>query len=244
MKLNRIKLTKYTSGLFLMLGIFACGQKEVNNKPIADNRVDTAFVAHVNFDIMDTFPNGDTFYVYVESPDLDATDSKEIMLYLNRYKSGESSVIDSIKIKEFLSSPLSDNPSREWMDTFFTLNDTTKAYAHILSACNISTEEHMCNTYFDLIAVSPNTIQLVLSDDKEFCSCKNYMLDNEDSEGIKRTYQTTETVTNGYNDILVTEELWHEKWEAQEYGNRQKADSSTSTNSYVLRYNNGKYEKD
>ena len=197
-------------------------------------RIDT-----LQYSILDTLQNGEILYIKESVHAEEGQSNDTATLYLYNYNNGISNLIDSITIEGFNLSPLSRYPSSQWLDTCYILNDTIRAYVHEVNASNYSNEYHMSESRIDFIAVSPNSIRHILSDDLYFWSCRNYMSAHEECEGTNCTFKTADTKTNGYFDIIVTENGWHENVKDGE-----RIGGSGKKTSYRMKYKDGKYEKE
>ncbi len=242
--------------IILSISLFACKENKsvhINLNPIQTDSIKNEIKADsgpnkttnildtLQYCILDTLPSGDVFYIRTASTDLEANPYNDTTtLFLYNLKNGE--LIDTIIIEGFYSIGLSSHPDCEWLDTCFILNDTTKAYAHTVLGSNPSHEIHIMKKTIDLIAVSPHSLQHVLSDNLLIQTCNRYNSDIENCEGSNKSFKTDFTETNGYYDIIVTNKTWNHKWEMKDDG--EVLDSSSTVNSYLLKYENGKYEKE
>lgn len=240
----------------LSIGLFACtGNKSVHinlnsiqteSKP-NEAKADSApkktvdILDTLQYCIMDTLPSGEIFYIRTTSTDTEANPYNDTTtLFLYNLKNGE--LIDTIIIEGFYSIGLSSHPECEWIDTCYILNDTSKAYAHTVYGGNPSQEIHIMQKKIDLIAVTPHSLQHILSDNLFHETCNNYNSDIKDCKGSEKSFKTDFTETNGFYDIIVNEKLWNHKWEMKDDG--EVLDSSSTVNTYLLKYQNGKYEKE
>ena len=202
---------------------------------------DSLFFDTLQYSVLDTLPNREIFYIKESIDTEEEQNHDSTTLYLYKYENGESRLIDSTIIEGFNLSPLNDKPDCQWLDTCYILNDTTIAYGHKVCASNSSFEDHMTESRIDFIAVSPNSIRHILSDDLYFCSCRKHMSDHEECEGTNRTFKTADSKTNGYFDLIVTENKWYEKKDAED---GETIDGSRKKISYRMKYKDGKYKKE
>ena len=202
---------------------------------------DSLITDTLHYSILDTLPNGDVFYIKESINTEEEQENYSTTLYLYKYDNGDGKLLDSTTIEGFNSSPLNDNTNCQWLDTCYILNDSTIAYGHNVSASNPSNEEHISESRIDFIAVSPHSIRIVLSDYLYFYTCKDYMSDHEDCEGTNTTFKTANTKSNGYFDLIVTQKRWHEQTNMY---TGEIIDSSSKKSSYLMKYRDGKYEKE
>lgn len=180
---------------------------------------------------------GDTFFIFDEIDESADTQEPNVTLSLYKKELGKSLLIDSLNIDA--SSALSYSPNVKWLDTVFILNDTTKAFGHLVSGCNSCYENHLCDTNFELIAVSPHSIRLVMSESMDFDACDNYSSEQEECSGKKRTFKTTDSRTNGYYDIIVSEEKWSSKGLSSDDEDYKYSRRDTT---YLIKYMKGMYK--
>lgn len=253
-------MNKYIYSIVLTIFFVACTDKQPDFVQQDSAIVDTAMMGNDNqnadslhqksytdklssdtlqYCIKDTLPSGEIFYIKSKKTPIEKyqyNDTTTLCLY--HYDNGESKLIDTITIEGFYSSCLSNYPDCEWLDTCFILNDTTKAYGHSVYASNTSYENHIMSKRIDFIAITPHSISHIYSDDLSFTDCNDYMSEHEDCEGTTKSFKTTNTKSNGYYDIIVTEQKWHEVMKGE-----KREEYSNSISTYKLKYKNGKYEK-
>lgn len=248
-------MNKYIYGIILSICFSACtgvktNKNEVNTEKdsIITNETkdglisnkDSLFFDTLQYIVLDTLPNREIFYIKESIDTEEEQNHDSTTLYLYKYENRESRLIDSTIIEGFNLSPLNDKPDCQWLDTCYILNDTTIAYSHKVSASNFSFEDHMSESRIDFIAVSPNSIRHVLSDDLNFYTCRKHISDHEDCEGTNKTFKISDTKTNGYFDLVVTEYKWHEQINAE---SNEIIDGSSKKNSYLMKFKDGKYKK-
>lgn len=245
-------MKKYIYSVILAISLFACSGNSNNDNLQSDDDADSIMVDSIStvgtelmpsdslkYCIMDTLPSGEIFYVKMEANDTASGPYGDTtILKLFRYGQVEGNLVDSIAIEDFCKSALNDNPGI-WWDTCYILCDTAKAYAHLTSASNSSFENQTTEKHIDLIAITPHTIRKVLSSELSSYSCKRHLSDSEDCQGETLSFQTTETMTNGYYDLIVTKKNWREQLNID---NGEMLDSSSTTKRFLVKYQNGKYD--